>query len=464
MRKVITLVLYNRPDYTRKVLQALRHCDGIGDYLLLPHIEPGNDEVLAAVEAVDFARVKITLNPKRLGTGRNTWLAWQHGFSKADFIVHIEDDTVPARDCLAFMEHCRRAYRDDQEVFSVSAYNRDRCPRDRYYALARRSPYTCWLVGLWRDRWNWIKDKWDPNPAQYACNITAQLRNYDLKEVHPVLSRSQNIGAKGGVGVRSARWHRLHHHTKFWAGNHDLAPGPYFEPSPLVTAVMITGLHRERYPLARIAIECFKNQTYPNRELLIVNHGPESLADADPRIRELRIIKKNTDTIGDLRNFGLKHAAGEFILNWDDDDWHHPERIATQMSVQEEDAAVFLRNRIHHSFLNGCAQVVDSPGGAHATILHPRAVKFRYPSMVRGSDTAFALNFRKRTIIDNDPSLQIRFYHGLNLWDERHVMGSLAGGKLRNELRLSKGHRRLLRQVLALYIGWRPPAPRLIAV
>src|SRR5580693_6205950 len=127
MKKVITLVLYNRPDYTRQVLDALRRCDGIEDYILLPHIEPGNDNVLALVEAIDFAEVRITRNPMRLGIGRNTYLAWEHGAKAADFFIHIEDDTVPARDCLRYMEHCRQTYRDDQRVFSVAAYNRSPC-------------------------------------------------------------------------------------------------------------------------------------------------------------------------------------------------------------------------------------------------------------------------------------------------------------------------------------------------
>src|SRR5437870_3482062 len=100
MKKVITMVLYNRPDYTKAVLDALRRCDGIGEYLILPHIEPGNEAVQALAKGIDFARVQITVNRQRLGIGRNTYLAWEHGFRKAEFIIHVEDDTLPARDCL----------------------------------------------------------------------------------------------------------------------------------------------------------------------------------------------------------------------------------------------------------------------------------------------------------------------------------------------------------------------------
>ena len=136
MQKVITMVLYNRPDYTKAVLDALRRCDGVDEYLILPHIEPGNEEVLALAKGIDFAATKITVNQEKLGIGRNTYLAWEHGLSEADFIVHVEDDTVPARDCLRFMEHCREAYQHDQEIFNVASYHRGACPPSRHYEIA----------------------------------------------------------------------------------------------------------------------------------------------------------------------------------------------------------------------------------------------------------------------------------------------------------------------------------------
>src|SRR4051812_10885560 len=99
MRKVITILLYNRPTYTKALLTALRRCDGIGQYQLLFHIEPGRDDVIALAKAVDFAETKITINKQKLGISQNTYKAWEHGFKKSDFIIHFEDDTVPAPDC-----------------------------------------------------------------------------------------------------------------------------------------------------------------------------------------------------------------------------------------------------------------------------------------------------------------------------------------------------------------------------
>jgi glycosyltransferase involved in cell wall biosynthesis len=227
--KVITMVLYDRPHYTKLVLDALRQCEGINDYLILVHLEPGDPAVLALAEGIDFARVHLTVNPERLGIGRNTYRAWEHGFNEADFIIHIEDDTVPSRDCLKFMEHCRGTYQSKREIFSVSAYNRSPCEMSEYYVLARRRGYTCWLLGLWKDRWDRVRNDWSPSPSLYAEHLNNLVRNRAMSEIYPLLSRSQNIGAQKGIHVPSPEWHHENQHTDHWAGNYDLHAARYKE-------------------------------------------------------------------------------------------------------------------------------------------------------------------------------------------------------------------------------------------
>lgn len=219
-----------------------------------------------------------------------------------------------------------------------------------------------------------------------------------------------------------------------------------------ITAVMITGLHPSRYRFARLAIECFQKQTYENRELLIVNHGTQSLFCGDPRIRELRLVKRENETVGDLRNIALDYARGTLIMIWDDDDWHHPRRMEVQMSAHEGDAAVFLKNQIRLNLLNGCALYASRHTGMEATMLHPRAVSFRYPSLVRGSDTVFKFKFQHRIVLDNDPLLYVRIYHGTNLWSAQHIMYHLADSNLSSQLELAMEHHEPIRDIVRRYM------------
>lgn len=98
---------------------------------------------------------------------------------------------------------------------------------------------------------------------------------------------------------------------------------------PLVTCVMVTGNRRE---FALQSIGYFERQDYPNRELVIVDDGPDDLSAevaANPRIRYARVPRGMT--IGGKRNHACQLAKGAIIAQWDDDDWYAPGRLTAQI-------------------------------------------------------------------------------------------------------------------------------------
>jgi len=103
---------------------------------------------------------------------------------------------------------------------------------------------------------------------------------------------------------------------------------------------------------ARLAIDCFCNQTYPNRELVIVSATVDSEVKAlvaqlrDPRIR--MIEAPDAQTVGALRNAAIAEAEGDLISIWDDDDLSHADRLWWQSTGldQVDGDACFLSNVI----------------------------------------------------------------------------------------------------------------------
>jgi len=98
---------------------------------------------------------------------------------------------------------------------------------------------------------------------------------------------------------------------------------------PLVSCIMAT---RERADFALQAVRYFDRQDYPNRELVIVEDGDGTLATAlpqDPRIRHVRA--PDGASLGEKLNLACELARGAIIAHWDDDDWHHPTRLRTQV-------------------------------------------------------------------------------------------------------------------------------------
>lgn len=230
--KVICMTSYNRPQYFRRVLEALSRCTGVENYVLVACIEPGNEENRALVEAVDFAECRPIFNRRKLGCTANTHQAFSKGFQLADFVILVEDDVLLARDAITYLEFCRRRYIDDQNVLSVAAYNRSKsCDPESYHEICRRQHFTPWAIGFWRERWQliapgWLRERrvsWDVRLTHEFC----QKRG--LYAIYPQLSRAQNIGAEGGTYCPGAEWHRQNQHVPLWTEDIDMPRGEFWE-------------------------------------------------------------------------------------------------------------------------------------------------------------------------------------------------------------------------------------------
>src|SRR5207249_2799191 len=81
------------------------------------------------------------------------------------------------------------------------------------------------------------------------------------------------------------------------------------------------------------AIRQFLAQDYPDKELVILDDGADSVADLvpeNPQVRYLRLERKLT--LGAKRNECARISRGDIILHWDDDDWMADWRISYQVS------------------------------------------------------------------------------------------------------------------------------------
>ena len=96
-------------------------------------------------------------------------------------------------------------------------------------------------------------------------------------------------------------------------------------------------------------IESVLSQTYQNIEVLIINDGSsdrsssiiDKWAAKDSRIK---CFNRNNSGLAESRNFGFRHASGEWIAIIDQDDLCFPARIERQLAVatQYPDAGVIF--------------------------------------------------------------------------------------------------------------------------
>lgn len=196
-----------------------------------------------------------------------------------------------------------------------------------------------------------------------------------------------------------------------------------------------------RLSMLRRALEAFLRQSHPDRELIVVvDRGADAdrravaeavagLARADIRLH----LPAGALTLGALRNLSVACAAGDMLCQWDDDDLHHPDRIAAQLAalaVSGRDAAILqdvLLYRADARTLRWTNWTQTPVGGHPATLICHRRAAPRYPETgaeaVRGEDLAALLPLAAAGALHRQagaPHLYVYVSHGANTCDTTH--------------------------------------------
>jgi glycosyltransferase involved in cell wall biosynthesis len=198
---------------------------------------------------------------------------------------------------------------------------------------------------------------------------------------------------------------------------------------PKVSCLMITA---DRKKLAKRSLLSYGRQTYQNKELIIIDDGDEDYSPlfealSLSKVQYIKLKKKPENVLGYLRNISLEAATGEFITQWDDDDWYHPDRIQTQVELLlEGNDACCLSNTImhinqmpyfHHPFISLFKK------GTPGSIMHRKNSDIRYPGLRRGEDDVYLRFWAKKRYVKLPVSyahLMIRCFHGSNTWEQKH--------------------------------------------
>jgi glycosyltransferase involved in cell wall biosynthesis len=184
-----------------------------------------------------------------------------------------------------------------------------------------------------------------------------------------------------------------------------------------------------------LALRHFASQDYPNKELLIIDDGTDSvrdLTDGLPGIRYLRLSRRTP--IGSKRNLACREARGEIIAHWDDDDWYAPDRLRYQIApilaheadltglenafVLELPAGTFwtTRRQLHQRMFVG-----DVHGG---TLVYRKTLLqqgLRYPEINLAEDAMLirqAMSRGNRLVRLANPGVFVYVRHGHNAWRE----------------------------------------------
>jgi len=114
------------------------------------------------------------------------------------------------------------------------------------------------------------------------------------------------------------------------------------EETPLVSVILTT---RDRPRFLALALSYYRYQTYPRRELIVVDDG-ELFPAGHEAIEALdgRLIRMSPGTpLGNKLNAGVEQANGAFCQKMDDDDWYAPTFIEKMTAAVLESPEVICR-------------------------------------------------------------------------------------------------------------------------
>jgi glycosyltransferase involved in cell wall biosynthesis len=102
--------------------------------------------------------------------------------------------------------------------------------------------------------------------------------------------------------------------------------------------MILTTMDRPRF--LRIALRCYRHQTYANRELIVVDDGAIHPVD-ESAVRDVGgdLVRLPPGTpLGDKLNAGIEQATGVYCQKMDDDDWYGPrflERMVGELRASQ---------------------------------------------------------------------------------------------------------------------------------
>jgi hypothetical protein len=230
----ILLFAFKRVEPLKKTIDALRQNYGAADAELFifcdgpknPNDNPKVDEVRRYVDSVEgFNHKMVFKSEQNKGLARSIIDGVSYVLESYDTVIVLEDDLVTSRNFLVYMNSALRFYKDDQKIFSISAFTYPiRKPEGYPYDVFfnNRACSTGWAT--WKDRWNEVDWHRLKNASMkevlrtkaLGTDFPSLIQKYRTKRidswavpwcyhqftqrsltVYPVISKIQNVGFGG---------------------------------------------------------------------------------------------------------------------------------------------------------------------------------------------------------------------------------------------------------------------------
>jgi len=258
------------------------------------------------------------------------------GHAKGEIIIHMDDDDWYAENWLTI--HVRELIHSGADICGlkdVSFYSVHDKTHYKYSDVPGVKP---WAYGgtlsYWKSYWEQFqfKDIQAGEDNDFLLSNNPKVHTFNYPEGYLGIIHSDNISMVPFENPQDkifvSKWMRP-------LKKPELGRSPLSFPMsvnmPLVSCIMPTANRHKYIPLA---LNHFRKQDYPFKELVIIDDGISPIIDLIPKNLNIKYhYNNNVGTIGAKRNEACKMAAGSIIIHWDDDDWYAPDWISHQVKA-----------------------------------------------------------------------------------------------------------------------------------
>ena len=185
----IVLFVYNRPEHTKKTVEALQ-LNQFADESVLHIYSDGNknendrksvEEVRNFISTITgFKEIKIILRDRNLGLANSVITGVTEVINEYGKAIVLEDDIVTSPYFLKFMNEALDFYEADKKIYSISGYSFPiKIPKSYPHQVYISSRASSWGWATWQDRWRRVD--WNP---EKSFNV------YDKKELRNIMDRA----------------------------------------------------------------------------------------------------------------------------------------------------------------------------------------------------------------------------------------------------------------------------------
>ncbi|MCR8925007.1 glycosyltransferase [Priestia megaterium] len=147
-------------------------------------------------------------------------------------------------------------------------------------------------------------------------------------------------------------------------------------------------------------IDSIINQTYTNLEIILVDDGsPDNCGKIADEYEEvdsrIKVIHKKNGGLSDARNYGMKHATGEFTIFVDSDDWLEKKMIENMVNSSSEYKADVVQSAFYYAYedkllfdnryysINNAPIILDNQTLMHELVINEKVKNFAWGKLYK---------------------------------------------------------------------------------